>query len=121
MSAAELRQAAATLRETAGNATAGPWSTVSGAANVLHFPDDDFRDPRVVVGPGRGASLADVAWIALAHPGLAEPLAAWLDTVADQYEAPKCDDPTGVCNGCEQRDDFVEAAAVARIIAGGGR
>lgn len=61
---------------------------------------------------------ADAAWIALAHPGLAEPLAAWLEETGRQYEMAPCDMPDGACNGCERRDDFVYAFDVARVILG---
>jgi hypothetical protein len=97
--AEELRAAAAKLRETAANASPGPWSA----------QDFAFRH-----------GLADAAWIALMDPAVAEPLAAWLEETARQYEMPPCDFPDGVCNSCERRDDFVHAMAVAHIINGNG-
>jgi hypothetical protein len=49
---------------------------------------------------------------------LREPLAALLNEVADQFDGPKCDDPSGVCNGCERRFDFVLAIDLAQTILG---
>lgn len=89
----ELLAAARRLRETASAATPGPWEDCS--------DPDGGAWPRYVIGspaPGsdRGEEVLrvhesiadqvvtrdDTAWIALAHPGLAEPLAAWLEGVA---------------------------------------
>lgn len=96
--AEELRAAATLLRETASTATPGPWHTVG-----LPWNHDT---PFVVAGhpdPHVGKFVADVeqvfgddeddrdhgpdaAWIALASPALAEPLAVLLDTLADVME-----------------------------------
>ncbi|MET8864640.1 hypothetical protein ABZW11_17020 [Nonomuraea sp. NPDC004580] len=56
---------------------------------------------------------------ALPPDALREPLAALLEEIADQYDAPPCDDQAGACNGCERRDDFVAAQLVAQVINGG--
>ena len=37
-----------------------------------------------------------------------------LEEIARQYDAPPCDDPTGVCTPCEWRPDFNDALRVAR-------
>lgn len=49
---------------------------------------------------------------------LHEPLASWLEETARQFDAPPCDDPSGVCNHCERREDFNDALAVARALNG---
>ncbi|MEV7013463.1 hypothetical protein [Streptosporangium sp. NPDC051022] len=71
----EIRTAATRLRETAERTSRAPWSTngmwVMGAdSHIAHF----------------GGHLPNRDWVALAHPGLAEPLAAWLEEVADDAE-----------------------------------
>lgn len=120
----ELLAAATILRETAAKAAPGPWTSGlpswAGGANVVL---NSTGLPVAVCGEEiEGAdhpASADAAWIALVSPVVAEPLATWLEEVAQQYEAPPCDDPTGVCNGCERREDFVSALAVAQLINGG--
>lgn len=118
--AAELRAAAAKLRETAEQATAGPWQVRGGnqvSSNVVTL------DGSVVIDGGAhqsakkavvfGAALhADAAWIALAHPGLAKPLAAWLNDVADAVEG---HDPDDGCE-CIQSESFHRAHDIARVI-----
>lgn len=129
--AQDLRAAAAKLREMAKGTTPGPWFLAdcelyprwilsAGATG----PDSD--DPAYVAksyrdgdDDGLNVSDADWQWMAFAHPGLAEPLAALLEEAARQYEMPPCDHPDGVCNGCERRDDFVLALEAARTINGG--
>lgn len=88
-----LRAAAAKLRTTGAAATPGPWEEFS--------TDDDGAWPRLVTGQGDGADVIkvheeiadydvvtreDTAWIALANPALAEPLAAWLEDEAETYD-----------------------------------
>jgi hypothetical protein len=105
--AEELREAAQMLRDTASGATRGPW---------VHHPtvnrdlEDDFAwticrticegtgdgcDPdcgqNVLTTGAEGCeednvTMFDAAWIALTHPGLAEPLAVWLEDAARQYD-----------------------------------
>lgn len=111
----ELRKAAAVLRETATKAIPGPWHNLdSGDRIIAAVGDPSFV--YVVDEPMSHAGSA--AWIALANPLLAEPLASWLETVADQFDAPPCDAEDGVCNGCEWRPDFNDALATARALNG---
>lgn len=76
----ELRDAATKLRETAAKAMPGPWGPLDDGDRVVAWKvgpdgfDDDFDEPMDHGG--------NAAWIALAHPGLAERLAAWLETEA---------------------------------------
>jgi hypothetical protein len=95
----ELRAAATKLRETASKATPGPWHTVGLPWN--------HETPYVVAGhpdPHVGKFVAEVeqvfgdldeddrdhapdaAWVALANPALAEPLAIVLEDAAELYE-----------------------------------
>jgi hypothetical protein len=131
----ELRAAAKTLREVAGKATRGPW---------VFFPtitrEDDNEDAWTVCRPicesGTGCEADcganvlvtgaedcvddyvkgdDVEWIALMHPGLAEPLAVWLDAVAGGWEKSAAISP----GGSDARFAGHPALAVARVINGG--
>jgi hypothetical protein len=76
----ELRAAAAKLREVAGKATDGPWHPDAdelGRGWDLRSATDGHM--------AFGLTKADAAWIALVHPGLAEPLAEWLEKTATEY------------------------------------
>lgn len=84
--AAELRAAAALLREIAGAATPGPWEGVvddhgGGEINASVWADSIgyYITEKISSGP---LHLADAHWIGLMSPVVAEPIAAWLD-----YEA----------------------------------
>lgn len=72
--AEELRDAATKIRETAAKACDGPWENaegvlwIGGATWGYAVPKSEFLP-----------NGADPAWIALMHPGLAEPLAEWLE------------------------------------------
>lgn len=88
MSAELLRRAAAKLRETAAKATPGPWMTsrIAGIGSALHDSELHIHIP---VGT-TDVSAADGAWIALASPIIAEPLATYLEneaTTADELTA----------------------------------
>ncbi|MEV0382855.1 hypothetical protein [Nonomuraea sp. NPDC050643] len=122
----ELRTAAAKLRETARGASRGPWLVGDCELYPRWMLSEGERDER-----GYNADVARICedeadtftvtdanwqWMGFAHPGLAEPLAAWLEEIARQYDAPPCDDPTGVCSGCERREDFNDALTVAQVI-----
>lgn len=102
--AEELRAAATRLRETAAEACGGPWEN----------GDDDL----LWIGGSvwgysvhkEGTFLAgDPAWIALVHPGLAEPLAEWLETEAHMAEK----------RGNSAEGQTFHALKVARVINGG--
>lgn len=105
-------------------------SRTAALAEVLRAAAARLRcDHRFPIQPPHGSlanpgpcSHCGMPWAntaALPPDALREPLAALLDEIADQYDAPPCDDPTGVCNGCERRDDFVAAQLVAQAINGG--
>lgn len=133
--AAELRTAAAAIRETARGTAAGPWkaapvwspdAAVTSAVYSYAYPTGTVESEVVASGQKRYRkgglrNPCNARWIALMNPLLAEPLADLLEEMADQYDAPPCNDPTGVCNGCERRDDFVAAQLVAQVINGGAR
>ncbi|WP_031166029.1 hypothetical protein [Streptosporangium roseum] len=101
--AEELRAAATHLREAAANATPGPWEVGNGeviglgieqtgrgsfsyTAQLVQVLDDATRDEENYGGHDLGSTAADAAWIALASPALAEPLAALFDHYAAKYE-----------------------------------
>ena len=63
------------------------------------------------------------------RPFEAEHIASWspppalavadlLEEIARQYDAPPCDSPDGVCNGCERREDFNDALRLAQAYLG---
>jgi hypothetical protein len=115
--AEELRAAAAKLRKTAKNATPGRWTAEhqswAGDNAVLSYATNGHAVAvcgEEVKGADHPAS-ADAAWIALAHPGLAEPLAAWLESAAKH--AGKVVDPANQAIIADQ-----DALAVARVING---
>jgi len=96
--AEEIRAAAARLREAAEGTTPGPWFVgdceiyprwILSAGKV-----DESGHPEYVVKMARDEadevpiSDADWRWMAFAHPGVAEPLAAWLEAAADEYLTP---------------------------------
>jgi hypothetical protein len=143
--AEELRAAATTLRETAAKATEGPWK-----ASPVWSPRSHCRSAvysyahrtgtaeSIVVASGlkdRAGGIAEpgnAVWIALAHPGLAEPLAAWLESAAllarthktdPAYEAENSFRWCLECNNeeCEALQHIDKALAVARVINGGAQ
>lgn len=109
----EISQAAATLRETAVKATEGPWEVRPGndvSSNVgredgLIIDGGAYADSTVSVVYG-AALHADAAWIALMHPGVAEPLAAWLESW-DGFNIPE---------SAPHSDDWEHALKVSRAI-----
>lgn len=103
----ELRAAAALLRETASRATPGPWGAEEVSARVLGVLSYSASSPVASIGdPAEPYVPGDAAWIALASPALAEPLARWLSFVAE----------TWVHQRATARH---QALAVARAITGG--
>lgn len=134
-SADELRAAARRLRETAAGATRGRWADAStdpdGMSPVwiaawtdsLSWPDESVIEIRrdeltalvavgEVDGPDEVISPGDRAWIVLAQPSIAEPLAAWLEELAEHWDAVR------IAGACKPSD---RALAVARAITGGDR
>lgn len=129
MNADDLRRAAQKLRETAATATPGPWEHVSTgddgpfplwvigpptdpdngwtSREVVRLTEDMTDALKDVADPEEIVARADLDWIALASPSLAEPIAAWLDRVAQWW-------PT---YGSGDRE---AAIAVARAILGEG-
>lgn len=105
--AEELRAAATKLRETAATAHPAPWR-----------PEIDELGRGVDVRDGQdahiafGLTMADAGWLALVHPGLAEPLAAWLESAARKVDGNEYLPP-------RRHYDPAEALAIARVITGG--
>ena len=98
-----LRAAAALLREIGAEAMDGPWETGGDGlvwARRMGDPVSGSTEPE------------DAAWIALVHPGLAEPLADWLDDVALMIAALK-NVPSSVVE-----EAVVKPLAVARVLLG---
>lgn len=58
---------------------------------------------------------------AMFSPDVADLVADLLEEIRRQQGMPPCDKPNGCCNGCERRDDFVIADALAELISGGPR
>ncbi|MGS2641711.1 hypothetical protein [Streptosporangium sp. G12] len=112
----ELRAAAAKLRETAGNATPGPWMSMDdGDRLVAPIVENDgtvspFGMDNVVCEPMGGENAA---WMALVHPGLAEPLAELMEESARQADMNEHRAP-------RHRRDLTQALAVAHVILRGG-
>jgi hypothetical protein len=133
--AEEMRAAATKLRETAKKATRGPWVYYPTVSQDLDVYDRSFTVSRgdckkenngeecepdcganVVKTGAMGCSedwlaVDDAAWIALMHPGVAEPLARWLESSA--HHAAKV---TSFREQMRIADPF--AIAVARVING---
>lgn len=110
-----IRRAAALMRERAEGCEARGW----------HWEAlGDKGYPQRVTSDGNVALIAET-FIDPAHrPYEAEHIASWhplvavavadlLEEVARQYDAPSCDSPDGVCNGCERREDFNDALWLA--------
>ena len=136
MNAELLRRAGTKLRETAAKATPGPWEHTStddngirplwiigapevpgdgmSSRDVLFFTEEMAMAISDITEPEGVVTHADLEWIALANPALAEPLAAWLES-----DAGLIDDMTAAGFG----DDilaarFAPALMVARVILG---
>lgn len=130
--AEELRTAAAKLRQTAANATPGPWEDVStddtgawprwilGAPNADGYGQDVLVVHEEVAEAYSVVAREDLAWIALVNPGLAEPLAAWLDACANDIGSitPLAGD-LDLFVFCDEPSSVKRAVAVARAINGG--
>lgn len=58
---------------------------------------------------------------ALLSPEVADLLAGLLEELERQQNMPPCSDPSGVCNHCEWRPDFVVADALASALKEAGR
>ncbi len=124
-----LRTAAARVRETARGATRGPWAAEESREHGFRVGTSDGQEWVAWTGAyddEPDPSRADAAWIALMHPGLAEPLAAWLEETADLHEQNTLPGHANIippgCQWCADEDwpcaDTRRALAVAHIILG---
>jgi hypothetical protein len=128
MSAAELRQAAETLRGRAKAATPGTWGVgnrtniateveqhVPGSYSYKHaiasLDETDYSDEYVDPRENWAGEEEDAAYIVTMQPGVGLALADWLDWTFDQGHDGDMDD-----NGCSE---CAPALAVARLINGG--
>lgn len=110
--AATLRAAATKLRETASNATPGPWQ--SGGYGATGWTIGDGHGRLYIETEDSDQGKTDAAWIALMSPAVAEPLAAWLDGVAKDIDG---HDPDGGCE-CTESDSYHRAMDFAAAILG---
>ena len=109
------------MRERAEAATPGPWVAVTGMFKDGEWPcvitaQGDPKDAQTwLMGAGHGSSEreANMTHAGSWHPVAALAVADLLEEVARQYDAPPCDSPDGVCNGCERREDFNDALRLA--------
>ena len=128
---ATLRRAASVLRERAGNATPGPWTssrTDAGArysALVAPTKHPDRRGACWDYDPAYGGCLvgesliaADREYIALMHPPVALALADWLGVAAaDEWaHGPHCPEPCLECDDDPRATHVRAAYAVARAV-----
>jgi hypothetical protein len=111
MSADLLRKAAAKLRDTAAAATPGPWDRAADTDYASHYGanfianwEGEYLRFVTTAGDGDGAAR-DAAWITLVHPGLAEPLAAWLSSIGETWVF-------------QRQSARQQAVAIARVILG---
>lgn len=119
-----LRAAATLIRDTASNATPGPWEDTPDALWIggQVWGYRILKDGNFPVGDG---GAPDPAWIALMHPKVAEPLAAWLehaarDLEAAEFAAAKWADAEQLkpSDYIDEPDSAARALAVARQILG---
>ncbi|MFB4275800.1 hypothetical protein ACBJ59_10945 [Nonomuraea sp. MTCD27] len=118
----ELRKAAAALREMARNTSRGPWLIgdcelyprwiLSEGERDEHGYNDDVARISEDESDMFRVSDANWQWMAFAHPGIAEPLAAWLTFEATIYEQIP-EDKQGACTP-------EHALAIAHAINGDG-
>jgi hypothetical protein len=126
----ELRAAAAKLREMAKPASRGPWFVADCELYPRWILSEGYQDERTYAPDVARIcsdeadefviSDADWQWMAFAHPGLAEPLAAWLENVTQAYPALLAAISEGRQEAPE-RSELGHALAVARVINGGTR
>lgn len=102
-----LRAAAQKLRDTAAKVTPGPWFD-NGNGHVMYGEAGTGESPDALI-----AESWDAAWIALASPVLAEPLADQLEAIAE------LDETLGSGIGPVTARAVISALAVARAVLGG--
>ncbi len=109
----ELRAAATLLRERAAKATSGPWADLPylGGDVYIKEADGSYRFIAQTARHDDAFQPDDACWIATMHPGLAEPLAAWLEVEAEIADGNSDTYPLA----CP------ESLGVARVILGGER
>ena len=74
---------------------------------------------RGVADTGIGeAAAADARWICLTGPGIAEPLADLLETIADRHDAAPCDGAAGACTPCQSYPEIIAAQTLALALTG---
>ncbi len=107
--AEELRAAAAKLREKAKAARPFPWRSAGTGDVVVDLPPShpDYATSKDCVTVLADGNIDDAEWVALMHPGLAEPLAALLEYLASQSE--------------RWPVNLTAALGVARVINGGAQ
>jgi hypothetical protein len=117
----QLREAAKLLRQRAEAVQhfTSPWRSVpcdDGSDQWAVGYNTDHPDAGLIATtPDYGQDyLPD--FIATMHPAFALAVADLVEEIARQFDAPPCDDPTGVCNGCERREDFNDAHRAALAI-----
>jgi hypothetical protein len=81
----ELRKAAARLRDLAADTSAAPWWSGSSGSRVYEVRVDGNALPWAPLAAYLVERAADAGWIATMHPGIAHPLADWLESVADAH------------------------------------
>lgn len=125
MSADLLRAAAARLRDTAAKATPGPWAASEHVEHGFRVATADEAGWVAWTGAyddEPDESRGDAAWIALASPLLAEPLAAWLDQAVKGCDASILAAQQVWPDNPAAREEFIaeqtptEALKVARVI-----
>jgi hypothetical protein len=113
MSAAELREAAETLRERAMAATEGPWRVCAeGSEGSRIAPDSgDKRERTRFIGIMNGRVQPEdgrnARYAATMHPGVGLALADWLDLTARRFD-----------EGLGFPGDYEKPLAIARLING---
>jgi hypothetical protein len=112
-----LRRAADLLRETAKNATPGPWGVErvhKDSYGIYSYSGHAFA---ATVGDltADPCARADADWMAMVSPALAEPLAAWLEGCAGQAESMTHPDDFAIC---DEPGSVQDALAVARALLG---
>ena len=127
-----LRAAAARLRALATNATPGPWEREWAFSTHFVVPSTAGNVAADNVSRLKRHQRGDAEWIALMHPGVAEPLADWLEREAEDlaWHIAAWDHPhkDGSMVGCASGDPvrlaalteerFGKALAVARVLLG---
>lgn len=121
----ELRAAATLLRETASKATPGPWT--AGGYGSAGWTVGDIRGDLYIETEDSEQGKADAAWIALASPALAEPIAAALESAGNDLSGAEAaaaklahlGEDFDPIEFCDEPASVRAALAVARALNGG--